>query len=114
MGIRTPDLLHAMRPGTSADQHLWGVTSEKANTEQRRATQNNARTRRSATQRATRSPEQSNLLPRAEPIRHGQTRQLHHTAAETTTLAERPRSQSLRGPQGPTPPGPDPPAHAEK
>jgi hypothetical protein len=45
------------------------LTSGKANTEQRRATQNNDRKRRSATQRATRSPGQSNPLPRAEAIR---------------------------------------------
>jgi len=52
------------------------VTSKKANTEERRATQNNARKRRSATHRATRRPEQSNPSPEPEPIRHGQTIQL--------------------------------------
>jgi hypothetical protein len=41
-----------------------GVTSEKANAEQRRAPQNNARRHRPATQRATRRPEQPNPSPR--------------------------------------------------
>jgi hypothetical protein len=84
------------------------MTSEKTNTEQRRATQNNARTRRSATQRATRRPEQSNLLPHAEPIHHGQTLQLHHTARPgrphwPSDLA----ASHSDGPTGAHPTGPD-------
>jgi hypothetical protein len=83
---------------TSADQHLSRVTSEKANTEQRPATQNNARRHRSATQRATRRQDQSTSLPCAEPDRHGQT--IHNSAVPSRrdgTLDERSRSQPPRG-----------------
>jgi hypothetical protein len=81
-------------------QHLCGVTSEKADGEQRQAKQNNDRKRRSATQRATRSPEQSNTSPRAEAIRRAKPDNSAHRAAGTTTLAERPHNQSLRRPAG--------------
>jgi hypothetical protein len=89
------------------------MTSEKTDKEQRRATQNNARRHRSATQRATRRPGQPNPLPRAEAIRHGQTRQLCHTARPGRSHWPSDLAASHPdGPPGPTPPGPDTPGSA--
>jgi hypothetical protein len=61
---------------------------------------------RSATQRATRRPAQSNRFPRSEPIRHGQTIQLCYIASPgrphwPSDLA----ASHLDGPPGPTRPG---------
>jgi|SRR6266496_3629017 len=64
MGIRTPDLLHAMKPAPSPPPALTRRDQPNSDPEQRRATPSNARRRPSATQTATQdTPAQHSPAP---------------------------------------------------